>query len=410
MSDLVIEVSNISKEFRIPKGEAVVQNTTLTEAVLAKMANLSAAIRGRRLETPSVAKEESIWALEDVTFNVERGSRLGILGRNGAGKSTLLKLLSRITEPTSGHINVKGKVISLLEIGVGFHQELTGRENIFLNGAVLGMKKKEIKARFAEIVDFAEIETFLDTPVKRYSSGMYMKLAFSIAAHLDPEILVVDEVLAVGDAQFQKKCLAKMEEISREEGRTVLCVSHNIDAIRKLCTQGIFLDKGRLIAQGDIQSVAEQYVLSYAGYGGKFVPQSHKPVFFSAIRLVDNPIQFGEDLVIECEVISNQFIADFAFGLGISNSLDMRVASSLLFSPRPVNRGLNSFKIQLPIHAIVPGDYKLTIALASNDVQEVIDVVVDYPAFTIVADEANRYLFSKWQSSFSDTVLKARLI
>ena len=191
---------------------------------------------------------EEFWALRDVSFDIEQGDRVGIIGRNGAGKSTLLKILSRITEPTTGKFKITGRVASLLEVGTGFHPELTGRENIFLNGAILGMSKAEINRKFDEIVAFAEIEKFLDTPVKRYSSGMYVRLAFAVAAHLEPEILIVDEVLAVGDAQFQKKCLGKMNEVS-EQGRTVLFVSHNMAMISNLCRKGIVLDAGRMAFQ-----------------------------------------------------------------------------------------------------------------------------------------------------------------
>jgi lipopolysaccharide transport system ATP-binding protein len=200
---------------------------------------------------PDPAHEE-FWALKDVSFEVNQGDRVGIIGRNGAGKSTLLKILSRITEPTTGQVTIEGRVASLLEVGTGFHPELTGRENIYLNGAILGMSKTEIRRKFDEIVDFAEVEKFLDMPAKRYSSGMYVRLAFAVAAHLEPEILVVDEVLAVGDAQFQKKCLGKMEDVSRQEGRTVLFVSHNMEAIATLCNKGVMLDAGQIVYQGDI--------------------------------------------------------------------------------------------------------------------------------------------------------------
>lgn len=201
---------------------------------------------------------EPFWALRDVSFEVEEGTRLGIIGRNGAGKSTLLKLLSRVTEPTAGRITLRGRVSSLLEVGTGFHPELTGRENIYLNGSILGMRLAEIRRKFDEIVAFAEVERFLDTPVKRYSSGMYVRLAFSVAAHLEPEILVVDEVLAVGDAQFQKKCLGKMEEVGRG-GRTVLFVSHNMDAVLSLCNQGILLKEGSIARMGSIAEVVGDY-------------------------------------------------------------------------------------------------------------------------------------------------------
>ena len=202
---------------------------------------------------------EEIWALKDVNFEVQQGERLGIIGRNGAGKSTLLKILSRITEPTTGRVRIKGRVSSLLEVGTGFHPELTGRENIFLNGAVLGMTKQEIKKKFDEIVAFSEIEKFLDTPVKRYSSGMYVRLAFAVAAHLEPEILIVDEVLAVGDAQFQKKCLGKMENVAKE-GRTVLFVSHNMAAVQRLCHRAIYLSEGGMAMDGASRKVIESYI------------------------------------------------------------------------------------------------------------------------------------------------------
>jgi lipopolysaccharide transport system ATP-binding protein len=203
--------------------------------------------------------EEEFWALRDVNFEIEQGDRIGIVGHNGAGKSTLLKILSRITEPTTGEIMIKGRVASLLEVGTGFHPELSGRENIYLNGAVLGMKKSEIKRSFDAIVDFAGIERFLDTPVKRYSSGMYVRLGFAIAAHLDPEILIIDEVLAVGDAEFQKKCLGKMRDVS-ESGRTILFVSHNLTAIQSLCNKAFYFEKGRLIDQGDTTHIVTNYL------------------------------------------------------------------------------------------------------------------------------------------------------
>jgi len=203
---------------------------------------------------------EEFWALKDVNFEIEEGDRVGVIGRNGAGKTTLLKILSRITELTKGRVTIKGRVASLLEVGTGFHPELTGRENIFLNGAIFGMSRSEIKSKFDEIVAFAEVEKFLDTPVKRYSSGMYVRLAFAVAAHLDPEILLVDEVLAVGDAQFQKKCLGKMENISVKEGRTILFVSHNMGAVLKLCNKAILLSDGQVFAMGEVSTCIDAYL------------------------------------------------------------------------------------------------------------------------------------------------------
>jgi lipopolysaccharide transport system ATP-binding protein len=217
-------------------------------------------VRGRQVVQGDAVEE--FWALNDVSFEVQEGEVLGIIGRNGAGKSTLLKILSRITEPTSGRVTLRGRVASLLEVGTGFHPELTGRENIYLNGAILGMSRAEIRKKFDEIVAFAEIERFLDTPVKRYSSGMYVRLAFAVAAHLEPEILVVDEVLAVGDAEFQKKCLGKMDEVSRREGRTVLFVSHNMSAVRSLCSRSLFLQDSRIVADGSPERITDAYMMT----------------------------------------------------------------------------------------------------------------------------------------------------
>jgi lipopolysaccharide transport system ATP-binding protein len=203
---------------------------------------------------------DRFWALKDFTYDIEQGERVGLIGRNGAGKSTLLKILSRITAPTEGSIKLRGRVTSLLEVGTGFHPELSGRDNVFLNGAILGMKRSEVAKKFDEIVAFSEIEKFIDTPVKRYSSGMYVRLAFAVAAHLDSEILLADEVLAVGDAAFQKKCLGMMENVSKEQGRTVVFVSHNMGAVRQLCSRGVFLDKGRILFLGDIQEAVRCYL------------------------------------------------------------------------------------------------------------------------------------------------------
>ena len=253
----VINVENIGKSYVIKHQNQARQDTLRdTLNVLIKRA-VKRVLHPKKAQY-ELGKKEVFWALKDIFFNVKQGDRLGIIGKNGAGKSTLLKILSRITEPTTGKATLKGRVSSLLEVGTGFHPELTGRENIFLNGAILGMTRKEIISKFDEIVAFSEIEKFLDTPVKRYSSGMYVRLAFAVAAHLEPEILIVDEVLAVGDMQFQKKCLGKMQDVA-SEGRTVLFVSHNMGAIKNLCTRGILLNQGHLEYEGEIHSVIEKY-------------------------------------------------------------------------------------------------------------------------------------------------------
>src|SRR5450759_575758 len=245
MSDIALRTVGLGKMYRIG-GEREKYRTLRDTLVQAAKRPIE------RIRHPGAATHasEDLWALKDVDLEVRHGEALGVIGRNGAGKSTLLKVLSRITEPTEGRVEMRGRVASLLEVGTGFHPELTGRENIQLNGAILGMSRAEIRRKFDEIVAFAEVERFLDTPVKRYSSGMYVRLAFAVAAHLDPEILILDEVLAVGDAQFQKKCLGKMDEVSRNEGRTVLFVSHNLSAVKALCTSSIILHKGKKILQG----------------------------------------------------------------------------------------------------------------------------------------------------------------
>ena len=218
---------------------------------------------GEANDRASKGESEYVWSLRDISFEIEQGDAVGIIGRNGAGKSTLLKLLSKVTKPTTGKIYTNGRIASLLEVGTGFHPEMTGRENIYLNGAILGMSRKEIKRKFDEIVDFSGVERYIDTPVKRYSSGMYVRLAFAVAAHLESEILIVDEVLAVGDAEFQKKCLGKMGDVSKGEGRTVLFVSHNIAAVKNLCQKGILLKDGNLITQGPIEGVINKYDLEF---------------------------------------------------------------------------------------------------------------------------------------------------
>jgi lipopolysaccharide transport system ATP-binding protein len=268
MSEAIIIVENLGKKYRLQHQVGRQRYTALRDVIADKFKGL---FRNRQSAIGNRQSAEDFWALKDVSFELKRGDVVGIIGRNGAGKSTLLKVLSRITEPTEGRITLRGRIASLLEVGTGFHPELTGRENIFLNGAILGMSRAEIKRKFDEIVTFAEVEKFLDTPVKRYSSGMYVRLAFAVAAHLEPEILIVDEVLAVGDAEFQKKCLGKMESVSRREGRTVLFVSHNMAAVRQLCSTGIVLRSGRVQFLGEVGSAIESY--------GGLVVMAHEVVF-----------------------------------------------------------------------------------------------------------------------------------
>ena len=244
----VLDLKRVGKRYKLGQ----ISSTRLAEEVRQW-------VKGKREE------ENDVWALKEITFEVEPGEVVGIIGKNGAGKSTLLKLLSRVTAPSRGEIKIRGRIASLLEVGTGFHPELTGRENIYLNGAILGMTRREMDRKLDEIVAFSGVERYLETPVKRYSSGMYVRLAFAVAAHLEPDILVVDEVLAVGDADFQRKCIGKLNEVSKLDGRTVLFVSHNLASVKQLCTRGILLETGRLVADGGIQDVLSQYQNRTAG-------------------------------------------------------------------------------------------------------------------------------------------------
>ena len=301
MSDTVIKVENLSKRYVIGHQRQERYNT-LRDAIANGARSLKQKIFSPQQKLADSAHEE-FWALKDVSFEIKRGDRVGIIGRNGAGKSTLLKILSRITEPTSGRISIKGRVASLLEVGTGFHNELTGRENIFLNGAILGMSRAEINKKFDEIVDFAEVEKFLDTPVKHYSSGMYVRLAFAVAAHLEPEILIVDEVLAVGDAAFQKKCLGKMEDVSNE-GRTIVFVSHQMSMISSLCEKAILLEYGKITNLG----LSSDVVLSY------YYSNNSSPAY---IDFTKTNQRVGDDYaeLLECYVknISGEIISEGDF-------------------------------------------------------------------------------------------------
>jgi ABC-type polysaccharide/polyol phosphate transport system ATPase subunit len=310
MSDPIISVENLSKHYVIehtPDTEGYKRYTALRDVIGDAARNLTrkalAAARGRQIF--STDRIEEFWALKEVSFNVQRGEVVGIIGRNGAGKSTLLKILSRITEPTGGRVILRGRVASLLEVGTGFHPELTGRENIFLNGAILGMARAEIRRKFDEIVAFAGVEKFLDTPVKRYSSGMYVRLAFAVAAHLEPEILLVDEVLAVGDTEFQKKCLGKIDEVSRQEGRTVLLVSHNLAAVAEMADRALLFDAGAVAVDGTVADAVATYLsrgARKATYLRPSDPEVCSPHIARAEILTSDPNavhRFGEPLEIK---------------------------------------------------------------------------------------------------------------
>ena len=292
-NDFAIHVNNLSKKFNISQLRSEGSPHTYGGVYRTLRDDLSSAIRGFVSRHKVLrARRSSFWALQDISFDVRKGQVLGIIGRNGAGKSTLLKILSRVTEPTQGYAEIRGRVGALLEVGTGFHPELTGRENIFLNGAILGMKRREIEKKFDEIVAFSEVETFLDTPVKRYSSGMYLRLAFAVAAHLEPEILVVDEVLAVGDAEFQRKCIGKMSDVA-QQGRTVLFVSHNMSAVLRLTDECLVLDQGRLVYRAPSAQAVDYYMAAgFSNTGERIwtpeeIPAGAAPFRPAALRVRD---------------------------------------------------------------------------------------------------------------------------
>lgn len=387
MSETVIRVENLSKKYILSHQ----QTGRSSYKSLREVISNGAKSLGKKFVKPS-GKEiynstrEEFWALKDVSFEIKQGDRVGIIGRNGAGKSTLLKILSRITEPTSGRISIKGRVASLLEVGTGFHPELTGRENIFLNGAILGMSKIEIKRKFDEIVDFAEVEKFLDTPVKRYSSGMYVRLAFAVAAHLEPEILIVDEVLAVGDAQFQKKCLTKMDSIAQEEGRTILFVSHNMGAVRSLCSSSIWLKNGKIFLSDSACHVIDRYLQSAFQTTDLITDLSTAKRLSglgNSLRLVGieinngKPIFYGKPLLIRFNYEAFIRVDGVSIGIGF-NSIEgtriMTLDSDHSIDNTPLNSRQNildttsgSLILKLDQMLLQPGRYVVDVGARSGD-------------------------------------------
>jgi len=384
MREIVISVERLSKQYRL----GVINHGRLTKDLQSWWArirskpdpNIPLGMADARRRT---IEGDRFWALQDVSFDVKHGDRLGIIGRNGAGKSTLLKILSRVTAPTKGQIKVKGRVASLLEVGTGFHPELTGRENIFLNGAIMGMKREEIRKKLDEIVAFAEVESFIDTPVKRYSSGMYVRLGFAVAAHLEPDILVVDEVLAVGDVGFQKKCLGKMQDVSRNEGRTVLFVSHNMTAIENLCEVGIFLNDGSVDFIGGASDAVERYISSIRSEMSKSVSERKDSkgdgaAMVSGLRIesIDGrqlqsvPLQAPFALALDVLYKSPQDCSKVEFTILLSDENDVRIMS---FQSRLENGALRPRKSMETVRCILaeglplsPGEYRLGYSVVVN--------------------------------------------
>ena len=392
MSDVAIRVEGLSKAYRIAhQAEGPHRYRTLREDLVA----LARAPFSRRDGRP---RRETIWALRDVSFEVKRGEVLGIIGRNGAGKSTLLKILARITRPTEGYADVFGRVGSLLEVGTGFHPELTGRENVFLSGAVLGMTRAEVRRKFDEIVDFAEIEKFLDTPVKRFSSGMYMRLAFAVAAHLEPEILLVDEVLAVGDAQFQKKCLGKMGEVA-SEGRTVLFVSHNMAAVSELCSYAYWLDCGTVREEGSASCVIQSYVsmgkMEYeVDLGQHPRRRKGKNCLMRKARLLRDGLpsvvfKTNERFVVEVEynvADVTEIYLSFRINDGLGHAVFDANMRHYNLSMSPIAGETYTVRATIEALPLIPGRYGITLFLGNRSYD--LDVVDDAIGFEVVWNES----------------------
>ncbi len=386
--DVAIAVEGLSKKYII--GHQRREPYTALRDVLANGAKRFASRLRHPFATPEDdVTHETFWALKDVNFTIQQGDRVGIIGRNGAGKSTLLKILSRITEPTSGRMRIRGRVSSLLEVGTGFHPELTGRENIFLNGAILGMGKAEIVRKFEEIVTFAEVEQFLDTPVKRYSSGMYIRLAFAVAAHLEPEIFIVDEVLAVGDIQFQKKCLGKMEAVGKA-GRTVLFVSHNMAAVNTLCNKGILMDKGQITAEGTVEKILDQYIeRSVSNRSHTFVNQAREDSQTKA-RLIEArvlgkqkepcallPVDQAASIALVWQLkVSVPFLR---VGVEITNTNGVVVLSSMDTDTtglhgKPRQPGVYQETMSMPPFLLMPGIYSVKVFAGMPGIERIMEM------------------------------------
>jgi lipopolysaccharide transport system ATP-binding protein len=397
-NDVVIRAEGLGKSYLIGHQSARERYLTLRDAVAHNVHRLGRTamdlVRGRAMIGGDELEE--LWALKNVSFEIKRGEVTGVIGPNGAGKSTLLKILSRITEPTQGRVTIKGRVASLLEVGTGFHPELTGRENIFLNGAILGMTKREIKAKFDEIVAFAEVEKFLDTPVKRYSSGMYVRLAFAVAAHLEPEILIVDEVLAVGDAQFQKKCLGKMQDVS-QDGRTVLIVSHNMPMIRSLCSRAIVLSGGSIACDGDVDEGIQQYLCDRDATAGYLLEDRQDRQGSGKLRFTDayvigksglkNVLYMGETAQIVVTFSAAQTVKKCDVSIHFENvwtDTILRLATRETATPFNDLSGKGSITCTIPKLRLLPGKYYVLLAASIPPAFEYLDYVSHAAVFEVL--------------------------
>jgi lipopolysaccharide transport system ATP-binding protein len=411
MSDVVIHAESLGKRYRIGEREPYLALRDVLGRAISAPARI---FKPRKPASPN-GDPTHIWALKDVSFEIRQGEVVGIIGRNGAGKSTLLKILARITKPTEGLAQVKGRVGSLLEVGTGFHPDLTGRENVYLNGAILGMRKKEIDRKFGEIVAFAEVEKFIDTPVKYYSSGMYLRLAFAVAAHLEPEILLVDEVLAVGDAAFQSKCLGKMGDVARQ-GRTVIFVSHSMAAIASLCKSTIVLDQGGVRTIATSQEAIAQYLHASMGrhaavYNVENAPRRvadlQRQVEFLALELEDYPTKLvpaNADLHVRITVRGNETVNSFRFALTISRVDGLPVGNCFGPEVLSIQKGeVATYRLKLRNFGLAPGLYHIALSVGTGNARvgfHDFDVIHEVLHFEMLPPAGNGGTKSEWHPSW----------
>jgi lipopolysaccharide transport system ATP-binding protein len=408
----VVQVEKVSKAYRLGQINTGTLSSDLQRWWAVKRGKDDPFLKvGETNDRTAVSKSDIVWSLKDISFDIKEGDSMGIIGRNGAGKSTLLKLLSRITAPTSGSMRVKGKMASLLEVGTGFHPELSGRENIFLNGAILGMRKAEIKQKFDEIVSFSGVERYIDTPVKRYSSGMYVRLAFAVAAHLDSDILIVDEVLAVGDAEFQKKCLGKMNELGNKSGRTIVFVSHNMSSIKALCKSCLYLNHGQLISSGNTSEIISEYLAAnnrtFSGDGiippdinsfGTGEARFTKLLLKNKDGIPQSEFYFGEILNIEIilEVYVN--LPGVQIGLHLMNMYGEKIAMDVPdknYKSHPLQKGTYKFDVKFK-EVLMPGSYSFGLSVAHYNSGSAIDFIETFAAFKILRESIDKGLDYPW--------------
>lgn len=365
--DPVIAVEGLGKKFRLHHQAGGTDYATFRDILADSARQLAQRLTGKG-RNEQTSEDEEFWALNDISFSIDESEKVGIIGRNGAGKSTLLKVISRILEPTRGKITIRGRVASLLEVGTGFHPELTGRENIFFNGSILGMTHAEIKSRFDEIVAFAEVEKFLDTQVKYYSSGMYVRLGFAVAAHLEPEILIIDEILAVGDAQFQKKCLGKLQEIG-QQGRTVIFVSHNMSSILQFTNRVLLLQGGRIVQDSDSESGVRGYLKINEEVASALNLKSRKPWFRLQGFIFDQTrmeVGFNKPLRLRLEVEADRDLSAVEIMLPILNSIGARLITARTVLPILV-KGSHTLNLEIPNHRLIPGTYLFSLTIREGD-------------------------------------------